>query len=72
MIYSEAFDALPADTRARIYRGLYEVLSGQNQAKDFERLTADDRLAILEILRDTKTGLPDYWQFQPATTASLR
>src|SRR5258706_14501511 len=62
MIYSEAFDNLPEPAKERIYRRLWEVLSGQDQSKAYASLTATDRQAVLEILRDTKPGLPDYWK----------
>jgi hypothetical protein len=61
MIYSDAFDALPDPVRARVYQRLYDVLSGNDQDPKFARLTAADRKAILEILRDTKPGLPPYY-----------
>ena len=54
MIYSRTFDALPGNVRERIYRRLFEVLSGKDQSPD--------RRAILEILRETKPGLPAYWK----------
>jgi hypothetical protein len=57
MIYSEIFDAMPQATRDRIYRRLYDVLSGRDQSPKFSHLSSDDRSAILEILRDTKPGL---------------
>ena len=28
----------------------------------FARISADDRRNVLEIVRETKTGLPDYWK----------
>ena len=62
MIYSEAFDNLPDPAKERIYRRLWEVLSGQDQSKAYSTLSAADRKAVLEILRDTKPGLPDYWK----------
>ena len=62
MIYSEAFDSLPDIAKDRIYRRLYDVLSGADQSKTFESVTAADRQAILEILRDTKPELPAYWK----------
>jgi hypothetical protein len=62
MIYSETFDSMPAVVRERVYKRLYDVLSGKDTSKPFERLSADDRRAILEILLDTKPGLPDYWK----------
>jgi hypothetical protein len=45
----------------RVYRRLWEVLTGVDQSKPFQHLSADDRRAILEILRETKPGLPGYW-----------
>jgi hypothetical protein len=61
MIYSEAFDALPNAARERIYRRIYEVLTGKDQNPKFAKLSSDDRTAILAILRDTKPNLPPYW-----------
>ena len=60
MIYSAAFDAMPDTARERIYRRLYDVLTGQDQSKTYSRLSAEDRRAILEILRQTKVTLPAY------------
>ena len=48
--------------RARIYQRLWDVLSAKDQSGKFARLSADDRRSILEILRDTKPGLPAYWR----------
>jgi hypothetical protein len=62
LIYSRAFDALPEGVRAGIYRRLYDVLSGKERSAKFERLSGSDRRAILEILRETKSGLPAYWK----------
>jgi hypothetical protein len=65
MIYTDAFDALPGAARNAIYRRMWEVLSGQETAPRYLRITADDRRAIVEILRDTKEGLPDYFRAAP-------
>lgn len=62
MIYTEAFDSMPAVARERLYQRLYDVLSGKDANKKFAPLTAADRKAILEILRDTKPNLPDYFK----------
>ncbi len=62
MIYSGAFDALPGIVRERVYQRLYEILSGKDQNKPFDRLSAEDRRAIMEIVRDTKPHLPPYWR----------
>lgn len=61
LIYSEPFDALPAAARTAIYQRLWNVLNGQVTEERYRILTPDDRTAILEILRDTKTDLPSYW-----------
>ncbi|HEY1760506.1 MAG TPA: hypothetical protein VGG72_34345 [Bryobacteraceae bacterium] len=63
MLYSPTFDALPDAVREKVYRRIYDVLNGQDQAK-FPRLTEDDRKAVLEIVRETKPELPDYWRQQ--------
>jgi hypothetical protein len=61
LIYSEPFDALPEHARAAIYARMWAVLSGAVDDERYRRLTAADRRAIVEILRDTKSGLPDYF-----------
>ncbi len=57
VIYSPAFDALPDDAKGIFQKRLNEVLTGRDTSEDFAQLTAADRTAILEILRDTK---PDF------------
>ncbi len=61
MIYSEAFDHLPAAARDRVYRRLWEVLTGKDTSPQFAHLSPADRHAISELLRATKPGLPSYW-----------
>jgi hypothetical protein len=62
LIYSEAFDALPAEAKTYVYGRLWDVLGGKDQGPDFAHLSAQDRRAILEILRATKSGLPAEWK----------
>jgi hypothetical protein len=62
LIYSKAFDRMPAEVRDLVLKRLHDVLTGKDDDKAFAHLTADDRKAILEILRDTKPNLPDYWR----------
>ncbi len=62
MVYSAQFDALPDTVRERIYQRLYGVLTGKDQRQVLARLSREDRRSILEILRDTKPGLPAYWR----------
>ena len=62
MIYSEAFDGMPPRLLERVYRRLYDVLSGNDTRDRFAALPADDRRIALEIVRETKASLPAYWQ----------
>jgi hypothetical protein len=62
MIYTEAFDGLPAEAKEAIYKRMWQILSGQENEPKYARLSLADRQAIVEILRDTKPGLPDYFQ----------
>ncbi len=62
MVYSRAFDALPQRVLDRVYRRLYEVLAGNDASGPLAGLSDDDRRAVLQILRDTKEGLPAYWR----------
>jgi hypothetical protein len=61
LIYSDAFDDLPTPAKTYVYHRLLEVLSGHEQGADFARLSAASRREILEILLDTKAGLPQEW-----------
>ena len=65
MVYTEAFDALPATAQEAVYARLWEVLSGRETQPRYRRLVAADRQAIVEILRDTKKNLPDYFRANP-------
>jgi hypothetical protein len=62
LIYSESFDALPTELRARFWEKLDDVLSGRNASKDYEHLSPEDRTAIREILAATKPGAPAAWR----------
>ena len=62
LIYSEAFDAIPEPAKSYVYHRLLQILTGQDHSDDFARLTPPDRRAVLEIVLDTKPGLPPEWQ----------
>jgi hypothetical protein len=62
LIYSQSFDALPNPALDYFYRRLWDVLTGKDPDNAFASLTKCDREAILSILRQTKSGLPSYWQ----------
>ena len=61
MIHTAAFDTLPAGAKDAVYRRLWQVLSGADRDPRYEHLTRGDRQAIVEILRDTRSDLPDYF-----------
>jgi len=57
LVYSEAFDALPAPTKKYVYERLDAVLDGADTAPEFGHLSPADRAAVREILEETK---PDF------------
>jgi len=57
LIYSSTFDALPTPMKSYIATRLKDILEARG-GDSFSHLSADDRQAILEILRDTK---PELW-----------
>jgi hypothetical protein len=62
MIYTDAFEALPAAAKGLVYERMWDVLSGQESNKVYAQFSLADRRAIVEILRETKKGLPAYFQ----------
>lgn len=70
LIYSEAFDNLPPQMLRYVWQRMWDVLSGKDESPQFEHLSPDDRVAIIEIIRDTKQGLPAYWKNTPIATDS--
>ena len=66
MIYSDAFEQLPAAAKRAIYTRLWDVLSGTERAPKYARLSAGDRDRIAEILRETKKDLPASFSPRPS------
>jgi hypothetical protein len=62
LIYSEPFDGLPPSAKAVVYRRMWDVLSGRETGDRYSTLSRADRTAIIEILRETKADLPEYWE----------
>ncbi len=60
-IYSLAFDGMPPAVRQATYRRLWQVLSVARTEPRYAHLSPADRRATLEILRVTRTDLPDYF-----------
>jgi hypothetical protein len=65
MIYSLAFDDLPAKSKEMVYARLLEVLDGRDTSGDFAHLGTFERTTIKSILRETKSDLPANWRSQP-------
>lgn len=61
MIYSSAFETLPVDLKLAVFRRLWEVLTVNDAGQEFAHLSATDKSAIQEIVRETVPGLPDFW-----------
>jgi hypothetical protein len=61
MIYTDAFDALPVPAKDAVYERMWHVLSGREKAGSYATLSLADRRAIVEILKETKKGLPEYF-----------
>ena len=61
MIYSEAVDNLPIEARNAIYFRIWQIVSDEDADPRYERLRADDGPAIVQILRDTKPDLPEFF-----------
>ena len=66
MIYSPLFERLPGAAKDAVYGRLWQVLSGSAPGSQYRSLSLDDRRAIVEILKDTKSDLPSY--FSPPTS----
>lgn len=62
LIYSDAFDGLPAEARDAMYHRLWDVLSSAVTGARYSHLSIADRAAIVEILIATKPGLPAYFR----------
>jgi len=62
MIYSTAFDALPAEAKDKLYHRLADVLTGKDRSAKYLSLPAEDRAAAFDIVAATKPGLPAFWR----------
>ena len=58
MVYSPGFEGLPATVKAKIYARLAKILTAEEPEADFAGLSAEDRGAVLQILRETITDWP--------------
>ena len=56
LIYSEAFESLPAEVGKQLSKRFTEILSGKDQSPAFTHLSTSNRQALREILQETKPG----------------
>lgn len=61
MIYSDSFKTLPPAFKNEVFRMLNEVLSDPKPNEDYPQLTAEDKKAVIEILKATVPELSKDW-----------
>jgi hypothetical protein len=61
MIYSKAFNALPAAAKESVYARMWHILAGGSGEPRYARIPRAEREAVIEILQDTKKDLPAYF-----------
>ena len=44
-----------------LLRRLHDILTGNDETGEFDKLTPDQRKSILEIITETVDKLPTYW-----------
>jgi len=64
LVYSKAFEELPPEMRNYVWQRLWNVLNDEQDTEKFAHLSAGDRQAIVEIIRETVPNLPEYWMEQ--------
>ena len=62
LIYTSAFNNLPSPVKSRLYGQLWQALNGTHAKRDFNRIPANERRAIREIMRATKSDLSATWK----------
>lgn len=61
LIYSAGFQQIHPMMSRHLFRRLHDILTGNDETGEFDRLTINDRQAILEIITQTVENLPAYW-----------
>ncbi|MFO1065712.1 MAG: hypothetical protein U0892_17765 [Pirellulales bacterium] len=64
LVYSEAFDGLPETVKQRLGARLHEVLVKRDNDAGYERLSAEDRDAVVDVLSSTKKEFWDKYAAQ--------
>jgi len=62
LIYSEAFENLPAGIKETLYQRLWDILTEKDSSPDFQSIPSETKRAVREIIVETKSGLPSYWR----------
>jgi hypothetical protein len=62
LIYSEAFNAIPDEIKQHLYKRLWHILTNEDKSPDYAGIADSTKRSILEILIETKPGLPEYWR----------
>jgi hypothetical protein len=70
LIDSRAFDVLPREVKEHVFQRLWDILNGRSASAGDPHLVAEDSTAIIEILRETRADLPDYWKAAPGASAA--
>ncbi len=70
LVYSAAFDGLPAYAKDVLYRRFAEILAGQDRSAPYAQLSASDARAVVQILTDTKPEFRSYWAAASGAAAS--
>jgi len=60
-IYAPAFQQMPAEAKERLYQRIWQVLIGADPDEDYQKIPAEERQVILEILRATLKDLPEVY-----------
>ena len=66
LIYSAAFDSLPVEAKSRLWGRLAEILRGKDRGAAYAAMSSADRLAIFQILEDTKPEFAAWVANHPA------
>jgi hypothetical protein len=61
LVETDQFKNLPETARDAIFERMWQILSGQERDRRYQTLTLEERGAIVDILRGTRTDLPAYF-----------
>ena len=47
--------------RQHLYHRLWAILTGKDHSADYQKIPVETKRAIFDILTETKSNLPAYW-----------